>query len=150
MTSAIEAVQKEINEQIRQRATAVLMLTSGEPDVEEPNDLGDLDSFSVVQLILSLEDYYQVPLLEDMPTFEGKTFEEPAALDALHDGRGGQVRDQTQHRDLAAVAAHEIGAHHLIRRVVAALDQHVRAQQLEQRLGRVFLEAHHPVDSGQR
>jgi acyl carrier protein len=76
LTSAIEVVRQEINEQVRQRATAVLMLTSGDPEVEEPNDLGDLDSFSVVQLILSLEDYYQVPLLEDMPTFEGKTFED--------------------------------------------------------------------------
>ena len=76
MTSAIEVVRQEINEQVRQRATAVLMLTSGDPEVEEPNDLGDLDSFSVVQLILSLEDYYQVSLLEDMPTFEGKTFED--------------------------------------------------------------------------
>nr|MDT0661784.1 hypothetical protein [Micromonospora sp. DSM 115978] len=74
MTDAIEDVRREINEQVRQRAIAVLMLTSGDPEVEEPNDLGDLDSFSVVQLILSLEDYYQVPLLEDMPTFEGKTF----------------------------------------------------------------------------
>ncbi|MDG4827780.1 hypothetical protein O7627_00490 [Solwaraspora sp. WMMD1047] len=76
MTSALEVVRQEINEQVRQRATAVLMLTSGDPEVEEPNDLGDLDSFSVVQLILSLEDYYQVSLLEDMPTFEGKTFED--------------------------------------------------------------------------
>lgn len=73
-----ESVRDDITEEIRQRATAVLMLTTGEPDIDEPEHLGDLDSFTVVQLILSLEDHYQLQLLEDMPTFAGKTFEDLA------------------------------------------------------------------------
>jgi acyl carrier protein len=68
----------EITQQIREQAAAIVVLSSGEPDIPEPQHLGDLDSFSIVQLILSLEDYFLVPLLEEIHTFEGRTFEDLA------------------------------------------------------------------------
>jgi acyl carrier protein len=70
--------KEEVAEQIRLQATAILMITSGEPDIEEPTDLGDLDSFAVVQLILSLEDFFIVSLLEEMSAFRGRSFDELA------------------------------------------------------------------------
>ncbi|MBP2473514.1 acyl carrier protein [Crossiella equi] len=77
MTGTTSLLPEDVTEQIRQQATAILLLSTGECEAE-PADLGDLDSFSVVQLILSLEDCFQVSLLEEMPAFEGRSFAELA------------------------------------------------------------------------
>ncbi|WP_017587961.1 hypothetical protein [Nocardiopsis ganjiahuensis] len=70
--------RSEILTQIRTQAATVLMFTSNEPqlDLPEPQAMSDLDSFSIVQLLLALEDVYNVSLLEDMAEFSGESFEE--------------------------------------------------------------------------
>ena len=70
--------RNEILTQIRTQAATVLMFTSNEPqlDLPEPQEMSDLDSFSIVQLLLALEDVYNVSLLEDMADFSGESFEE--------------------------------------------------------------------------
>ncbi len=50
-----------------------------------------------------------------------------------------------EHPYLAAVGLDDLRADHLLDAVIAALDQHVRTHLLEQALGSVFGEAHHPV-----
>ncbi|WP_223167470.1 hypothetical protein [Nonomuraea sp. SYSU D8015] len=71
----------------------ILMFTSSEPEFElpEPKRMDDLDSFSVVQLILTLEDIYDVRLLEDMHAFEGETFDDLADFVALRISQNGQA-----------------------------------------------------------
>jgi acyl carrier protein len=76
----------ELVTQIRVQAMTIMMFTASEPEAElpEPRGLTDLDSFSIVQLVLSLEEIYDVQLLEEMPNFYGETFEELADLVAQH------------------------------------------------------------------
>ncbi|GAA1439535.1 hypothetical protein [Nocardiopsis tropica] len=70
--------QSEILAQIKVQAMTVLMFTSNEPqfDLPEPSQMSDLDSFSIVQLVLALEDVYNVSILEDMSEFSGESFED--------------------------------------------------------------------------
>src|SRR5690606_38572003 len=72
----------ELVTQIKVQAMTIMMFTASEPEAElpEPTGMRDLDSFSVVQLILSLEEIYDVQLLEEMPSFTGETFEELADM----------------------------------------------------------------------
>ncbi|ADH70092.1 MULTISPECIES: hypothetical protein [Nocardiopsis] len=74
--------QSEILSQIKVQAMTVLMFTSNEPqfDLPEPSQTSDLDSFSIVQLVLALEDVYNVSLLEDMSEFTGSSFEDLAGF----------------------------------------------------------------------
>lgn len=62
-----------MTEVIRQTAIAIC---AEQPDVPEPQDLSDLDSFSVVQVLLDLENELDVKLLEELEGFRGKTFRE--------------------------------------------------------------------------
>lgn len=66
----------ELISQIKIQAYTVVMFSSNEPqfDLPEPEDMGDLDSFSVVQMLLALEDSYEVMLLEDFSSFKGENF----------------------------------------------------------------------------
>ncbi|SDH94031.1 hypothetical protein SAMN05421505_12754 [Sinosporangium album] len=76
----LETDRTELLTQIKVQAMTILMFTASEPelDLPEPTDMDDLDSFSVVQLVLALEDIYGVLLLEDMPSFKNKSFDDLA------------------------------------------------------------------------
>lgn len=74
------ATLEDVVDMVRVQAAGIVMLSSEEIAVPEPQDLTSLDSFSVVQLLLGLEDYYHVELLEELATFRGRTFEELAEL----------------------------------------------------------------------
>ncbi len=89
----LEIERNELITQIKVQAMTILMFTSSEPEFElpEPSKMDDLDSFSVVQLILTLEDIYDVRLLEDMQQFEGKTFDDLADFVALRISQDGQA-----------------------------------------------------------
>lgn len=49
-----------------------------QPDVPEPETVRDLDSFSFVQVVLEVENHYDVRLLENLVEFSGETFEDLA------------------------------------------------------------------------
>ncbi|WP_164414857.1 hypothetical protein [Streptomyces salinarius] len=49
-----------------------------QPDVPEPKELRDLDSFSIVQVMLEIENELDMRLLEELEGFEGTTFREIA------------------------------------------------------------------------
>ncbi|WP_067974837.1 hypothetical protein [Nocardiopsis trehalosi] len=72
--------REELLSQIKVQAYTVVMFSSNEPqfDLPEPEGMADLDSFSVVQLLLALEDSYDVTLLEDFASFGGTSFEDLA------------------------------------------------------------------------
>ena len=74
--------QNELLSQIKVQAYTILMFTSTEPqmDLPEPKGMSDLDSFSIVQLVLALEEIYDVMLLEEISSFSGESFEELAAF----------------------------------------------------------------------
>jgi len=55
-------------------------ICADQPDMSEPNSLGDLDSFSFVQVILELENITGKKLLERLEHFKGDTFEDLAAF----------------------------------------------------------------------
>lgn len=80
-------VLEEVRDQIDGEVITILMFVSDEVEVltEVPDgmDLMDLDSFSVVQLILSLEDSYSVDLLDDMSSFEGQSLDDLALFVAV-------------------------------------------------------------------
>lgn len=59
------------------------MICAEQPDVPEPNSLLDLDSFSVIQVILELENLYHMKILEKLEGFEGETFRDLAEFIAL-------------------------------------------------------------------
>jgi acyl carrier protein len=54
------------------------MICAEQPDVPEPEVLKDLDSFSFVQVILEIENEYNVRVLERLDDFIGGTFEDLA------------------------------------------------------------------------
>ncbi|MER7111550.1 hypothetical protein [Streptomyces sp. NPDC000229] len=62
-------------EQIRLTAVAIC---AEQPDVPEPKELLDLDSFSMVQVLLDLENELDMKILEELEGFEGRTFREIA------------------------------------------------------------------------
>lgn len=49
-----------------------------QPDMPEPKTLRDLDSFSMVQVLLELENYTERKLLEKFENFSGETFRDLA------------------------------------------------------------------------
>ena len=55
-------------------------ICADQPDVPEPKSLGDLDSFSFVQVILELENITGNKILERLEHFKGDTFEDLAAF----------------------------------------------------------------------
>ncbi len=54
--------------------TTAEMICAEQPDVPKPESLYDLDSFSMVQILLELENTLQMKLLERLEGFEGTTF----------------------------------------------------------------------------
>lgn len=72
--------REDLVTQIRVQAYTVVVFSANEPqfDLPEPQSMEDLDSFSVVQLVLALEDHYSAMLLEEITSFKGKTFEDLA------------------------------------------------------------------------
>ncbi|MEU8207514.1 hypothetical protein [Streptosporangium sp. NPDC050280] len=79
--------KKEVREQIEREALKIVLFSSSElaipeltdlGEIPEPSDLGNLDSFSIILLILALEDTYGVPLLDDMAGFTGRNFDDLA------------------------------------------------------------------------
>lgn len=74
--------QNEVLAEIIAQAKAVLIFTSSDPQAEPPvpSALEDLDSFLIVQILLGLEDVYNVSFLEDLSEFRGTTFEDLAAF----------------------------------------------------------------------
>lgn len=50
------------------------MICAEQPDVAEPESIRDLDSFSFVQIVLELENVYDVKLLEGLEGFDGDEF----------------------------------------------------------------------------
>jgi acyl carrier protein len=57
---------------------AAKMICAEQPDVPEPETVRDLDSFSFVQVILEIENYYDIKLLENLGDFSGETFDDLA------------------------------------------------------------------------
>ncbi|MGW0809536.1 hypothetical protein [Nonomuraea sp. NPDC002799] len=54
------------------------MICAEQPDVPQPESLHDLDSFSMVQVLLELENVTHLKLLERFEGFEGETFRDLA------------------------------------------------------------------------
>jgi acyl carrier protein len=54
------------------------MICAEQPDVPRPEALTDLDSFSLVQILLELENQLKMKLLERVDAFEGATFRDLA------------------------------------------------------------------------
>ncbi|MET8049798.1 MULTISPECIES: hypothetical protein [unclassified Streptosporangium] len=54
------------------------MICAEQPDVPQPESLHDLDSFSMVQILLELENTTQLKLLERFEGFQGETFRDLA------------------------------------------------------------------------
>ncbi|MBB5958547.1 acyl carrier protein [Saccharothrix tamanrassetensis] len=68
----------EVEEMVRNTAQ---LICSEQPDVPEPQSLVDLDSFSMVQILLELENTTGMKLLERFENFqEGETFRDLAAF----------------------------------------------------------------------
>ncbi|MFK0295381.1 hypothetical protein ACIQU6_33605 [Streptomyces sp. NPDC090442] len=65
----------EFTELIRRTAATIC---AEQPDVPEPEELRDLDSFSMVQVLLDLENELELKVLEELEGFEGRTFREIA------------------------------------------------------------------------
>lgn len=79
--------KKDVREHIEREALRIALLNTADlavpeltdlGEIPDPSELGTLDSFSVILLILALEDTYGVPLLEDMAGFDGKDFDDLA------------------------------------------------------------------------
>ncbi|CCH33143.1 hypothetical protein ABZ816_19555 [Actinosynnema sp. NPDC047251] len=68
----------EVEEMVRNTAQ---LICAEQPDVPEPQSLMDLDSFSMVQILLELENTTGMQLLERFENFrEGETFRDLAAF----------------------------------------------------------------------
>ncbi|RKS06877.1 hypothetical protein DFP74_2527 [Nocardiopsis sp. Huas11] len=78
----IDISQDDVLSELMAQAKAVLIFTSTNPqdEIPEPSTMDDLDSFSIVQIILMMEEVYNASFLEEMSDFKGKTFEEMAAF----------------------------------------------------------------------
>ncbi|KUL55240.1 hypothetical protein ADL22_01310 [Streptomyces sp. NRRL F-4489] len=73
--SSAPAFIDEFTEVIRRTAATIC---AEQPDVPEPEELRDLDSFSMVQVLLDLENELEMKVLEELEGFEGRTFREIA------------------------------------------------------------------------
>ncbi|MGQ0838788.1 hypothetical protein [Actinokineospora sp.] len=76
-TNTEYALVDELAELIRATANVIC---DEQPDVPQPADLGDLDSFSTVQVVLELENVLEVKLLEALGEFRGDTFRDLAGF----------------------------------------------------------------------
>ncbi|MET7395822.1 hypothetical protein ABZS66_20240 [Dactylosporangium sp. NPDC005572] len=69
------ALVDKIEEIVR---TTAHTICAEQPDVPEPGNLRELDSFSMVQVLLELENSLEMKLLEKMEHFEGESFRDLA------------------------------------------------------------------------
>ncbi|MDI6105189.1 hypothetical protein QLQ12_42050 [Actinoplanes sp. NEAU-A12] len=67
----VDGVEKVVRE-------TAIMICAEQPDVPEPSSLNDLDSFSLVQVLLELENVLEIQLLEKLEPFDGDTFRDLA------------------------------------------------------------------------
>jgi hypothetical protein len=65
----------EVEQVVRKTA---YMICDEQPDVPQPESLRDLDSFSMVQVLLELENITDMKLLERLDTFQGEHFRDLA------------------------------------------------------------------------
>ena len=65
----------KVEEIVRETA---LTICAEQPDVPQPDHLRELDSFSMVQVLLELENSMDMKLLEKMEHFEGESFRDLA------------------------------------------------------------------------
>ncbi|MBB6421370.1 hypothetical protein [Streptomyces sp. AK010] len=68
-------VVDKLEETVRETA---IKICAEQPDVPEPANLADLDSFSMVQVLLELENILDRKILERLEEFEGKSFRDLA------------------------------------------------------------------------
>lgn len=83
----VSTQKNDVRERIEREALKIALLNTADlaipeltdlGEIPDPSELGNLDSFSIILLILALEDAYAIPLLEDMGTFGGKDFDDMA------------------------------------------------------------------------
>ena len=76
---AVTVIDEKLVDELEKvvRSTAE-MICAEQPDVPKPESLTDLDSFSVVQILLELENTLKTKLLERLEGFEGETFRDLA------------------------------------------------------------------------
>ncbi|MEV4013015.1 hypothetical protein AB0J35_21155 [Nonomuraea angiospora] len=67
----------QLTELVRETAR---MICAEQPDMPEPQNLKDLDSFSFVQVALELENSLNIKILEKLENFKGEQFEDLAAF----------------------------------------------------------------------
>lgn len=67
----------EVEEVVRNTASTIC---AEQPDVPQPTNLRELDSFSMVQVLLELENSMSMKLLEKMDQFEGESFRDLASF----------------------------------------------------------------------
>jgi hypothetical protein len=78
------------------RETAV-MICAEQPDVPQPENLADMDSFSMVQVLLELENVLGRKLLERMEEFRGESFRDLAGFIArLKSEENADAVEETQ------------------------------------------------------
>lgn len=88
----------ELREQILSEARILTWFqadASGEEAAEAPElQFTDLDSFSVVQIVLSLEERHGVDFLEDLSDFSGRSFDDLAVFALERIRARGQAEDE--------------------------------------------------------
>ncbi|MEU4806646.1 hypothetical protein [Actinosynnema sp. NPDC023587] len=70
---------------------AAKMICAEQPDVPEPKTARDLDSFSFVQVVLEIENHYDVKLLESLDDFRGESFDDLAEFAIARAGAADAV-----------------------------------------------------------
>lgn len=73
------AVDQKLVDEMEQMVTKTAYLICDEqPDVPQPESLTDMDSFSLVQVLLELENTTDMKLLERLEDFQGESFRDLA------------------------------------------------------------------------
>ncbi|WFE36496.1 hypothetical protein [Micromonospora sp. WMMD975] len=73
-----EELTKAVDELTDVVTRTARMICAEQPDVPEPGSLQDMDSFSMVQMLLELENGLDMKLLEKMEGFRGESFRDLA------------------------------------------------------------------------
>jgi len=81
-------------DQVRDQAvaTATRLCRAGGKPAGDGIELSDLDSFTIVEMVIALEDRFSVPLLLEIGQFTGTTFAELADFIIVQCDRGAGVR----------------------------------------------------------
>ncbi|RKT54701.1 hypothetical protein [Saccharothrix australiensis] len=86
------------DEVTRTVAETARTICAEQPDVPVPDGIRDLDSFSLVQIVLELENIYGVKLIEDLEQFTGEEFEDLAEIIVRLAAAGDDRPDGESHR----------------------------------------------------